>query len=771
MVRNIREEDALEYHVRGRPGKIEVVPTKPCFSQRDLSLAYSPGVAVPCLAIEKNPDDVYKYTAKGNLVAVVSNGTAVLGLGDIGPAAGKPVMEGKGVLFKRFADIDVFDIEVDTHNVEEFVNCVKLIAPTFGGINLEDIRAPECFEIEPRLQALLDIPVFHDDQHGTAIIAAAGLLNALEIAGKDPADVRIVFSGAGASSQGCAAHFLRMGLTKENMIMTDRTGVIYTGRDQGMNQWKEKWAVDTELRTLDDALKGADVFMGLSVANMLNKDHVRSMADNPIIFAMANPDPEISYPDAKDARSDVIMGTGRSDYPNQVNNVLGFPFIFRGALDVRARAINNEMKVAASKSLAKLARQDIPDNVRKAYGGEELKYGPDYIIPKPVDPRVLTWVAPAVARAAVETGVSRIEAPDWEEYKERLESIYGPGRQIMRRVIRKVKRKDKRIVFPEGIATNILRASQIVLDEKIARPILIGNPKEIQSKAEALGVDIAGAEIVDPTREAEHYVQRMLERRGRKGMMPHKARSLMQTPLMHGVMMVHIDEADGLVCGVNRSYSETLGPSLGVLQLKEGVRRVSGMYAIVFPDRTLFFSDATVNIDPTAEELAEIAVLSAKTVRDYFDIEPRVAMLSFSSFGGTRHPFSEKVRRATNLVKGMDPSLVIEGEIQADAALNPEIIESVYPQSALKGDANLLIFPCLNSANIAYKLMEQLSKAEVIGPIILGMRKPVSVVNHWSTVDQIVNITAITALAATSTFGMEEEAFRQRILERVERGE
>jgi len=771
MARTIRDEDALHYHVRGRPGKIEVVPTKPCFTQRDLSLAYSPGVAVPCLEIEKNPDDVFKYTAKGNLVAVVSNGTAVLGLGNIGPAAGKPVMEGKGVLFKRFADIDVFDIEVDTNDVDEFVNCVRLISPTFGGINLEDLRAPECFEIEPRLQELLDIPVFHDDQHGTAIIAAAGLLNALELAGKDPAEVRIVFSGAGASAMGCASHFLRMGVNKENIIMTDRTGVIYTGRDKGMNKWKETWAVDTELRTLDDALKGADVFMGLSVANMINKDHVRSMADNPVIFAMANPDPEISYPDARDARTDVIMGTGRSDYPNQVNNVLGFPFIFRGALDVRARAINDEMKIAASRALAKLARQDIPDIVLKAYGTEDLKFGPEYIIPKPFDPRILTWVAPAVAKAAVDTGVSRIDAPDWEEYKERLERIYGPGREIMRRVIRKVTRKEKRIVFPEGLATNILRACQIVLDEKIARPILIGNPEEIRAKAESLSLDVRGAEIVDPTREAEHYVKRMLELRGRKGMMPHKARSLMQTPLMHGVMMLHVDEADGLVCGVNRSYSETLGPSLGVLQLKEGVRRVSGMFAIVSRERTLFFADATVNIDPTAEELAEIAVLAAKTIRDYFDIEPRIAMLSFSSFGSTRHPFSEKVRRATELVKGMDPTLTIDGEIQADAALNPDIIENVYPHSALKGDANLLVFPCLNSANIAYKLMERLTKAEVIGPIIIGMRKPVSVVNHWSTADQVVNITAITALAATSTFGMQEEAFRQRILERVERGE
>jgi malate dehydrogenase (oxaloacetate-decarboxylating)(NADP+) len=771
MVRNIRDQDALDYHVRGRPGKIEVIPTKPCFTQRDLSLAYSPGVAVPCLEIEKNPDDVFKYTAKGNLVAVISNGTAVLGLGAIGPAAGKPVMEGKGVLFKRFADIDVFDIEVDTNNVDEFVNCVKLISPTFGGINLEDIKAPECFEIEPRLQEMLDIPVFHDDQHGTAIIAAAGLLNALEIAGKDPADVRMVFSGAGASSLGCAEHFLRMGVNKENMIMCDSTGVIHTRRDKGMNKWKEKWAVDTELRTLDEALKGADVFIGLSVANMLNKDHVRSMADNPVVLAMANPDPEISYHDAKDARADVIMGTGRSDYPNQVNNVLGFPFIFRGALDVRARAINDEMKLAASRALAKLAREDAPDLVRKAYGGDDLRFGPDYIIPKPVDPRVLTGVAPAVAKAAVETGVARKEIPDWEAYRETLESIYGPGREVVRRVIRKVRRKEKRIVFPEGQATNILRASQILLDEQIARPILVGNPDEIREKAESLGADIEGAEIIDPTREADHYVKRMLELRGRKGMMPHKARDSVQTPLMHGVMMVHMDEADGLVAGVNRSYSETLGPSLRVLQLKQGVRRVSGMYAIVFPDRTLFFTDATVNIDPTAEELSEIAVLAAKTIRDYFDIEPRVAMLSFSSFGSTRHEKTEKVRRATELVKGMDPTLRIDGEIQADAALNPEIIENVYPQSNIKGDANLLVFPGLDSANIAYKLMERLTKAEVIGPIILGMRKPVSVVNHWSTVDQIVNITAITALAATSTFGMEEEAFRQRILERVERGE
>ena len=768
MTRNVRDQDALDYHVRGRPGKIEVVPTKPCFTQRDLSLAYTPGVAVPCLRIRDNPDDVYNYTAKGNLVAVVTNGTAVLGLGDIGPAAGKPVMEGKGVLFKRFADIDVFDIELDSNSVEDIIKCVQMIAPTFGGINLEDIRAPECFEIEPRLQELLDIPVFHDDQHGTAIISAAGLLNALEIAGKDISEIRMVFSGAGAASLGCAEHFLRFGVRKENMLMVDRAGVIYAGRDEGMNKWKEKWAVDTSARTLEDAMKGADAFMGLSVANMLTKDHVRSMADNPIIFAMANPDPEISYEDAKDARSDVIMATGRSDFPNQVNNVLGFPFIFRGALDVRARAINDEMKIAASRALAALARQDVPDNVRKAYGVEDLRFGPDYIIPKPVDPRVLIYVAPAVAKAAVETGVARKDIGDWDAYRERLERIYGPSREVVRAVIRKARRDEKRIVFPEGTDANILRAAQIVLDEKIAKPILIGDPETIRARAEELTVDLTGAEVVDPTRESEAYAKRLWELRCRKGLMLHEAASRVKAPLMHAVMMTHLDEADGIVCGMARSYSETLGPSLGILRLKEGVKKVSGMYVIVFPERTVFFADATVNIEPSAEDLAEIAVLAGKTVRDYFDVDPRVAMLSFSSFGSTRHPLSEKVRRATEMAKAMDPKLLIDGEIQADAALNPEMVEKVFPQSLIKGNANVFVFPCLNSANIAYKLMERLAKAEVIGPIIMGMRKPVSVVNHWSTVDQIVHITAITALAAASKFELsKEEAIRQAVADRI----
>ncbi|MHC4471772.1 MAG: NADP-dependent malic enzyme [Planctomycetota bacterium] len=767
MARNIRDQDALDYHSRGKRGKIEVVPTKPCFTQRDLSLAYTPGVAVPCLRIKDDPDEVFNYTAKGNLVAVITNGTAVLGLGAIGPAAGKPVMEGKGVLFKRFAEIDVFDIEVDSTDVEEFINFCRLIAPTFGGINLEDIRAPECFEIEPRLQELLDIPVFHDDQHGTAIISAAGLLNACEIAGKDIADVRIVFSGAGAASLGCAEHFLNMGATKENLVMIDRAGVIYQGRDVGMNQWKEKWAIDTELRTLDDAMKGTDVFIGLSVADMLSKDHVRSMAENPIIFAMANPDPEITYEDAKDARSDVIMATGRSDYPNQVNNVLGFPFIFRGALDVRARAINDEMKLAASRALAELAKQDVPDQVRKAYGVDELRFGPDYIIPKPLDPRVLLWEAPAVAKAAVDTGVARRTVEDWDEYRESLERIYGPSRGVVRSVIRKARRVVKRIVFPEGSEGNILRAAQILIDEKIARPILVGRPDEIRERIEERGLDITEAEIVDPRQEIEPYAARLHQLRRRKGMMPHEASMLVKTDLMRAVMMVHMDEADGMVCGINRTYSETLAPSLRVLRMKEGVKKVSGMYAIAFPDRTIFFADATVNIDPTAEDLAEIALLAGKTVKSYFDIEPRIAMLSFSSFGSTRHPYTAKVREATEIVRAMDPTLVIDGEIQADAALDPELTEQAFPHSIIKGDANILVFPCLNAANIAYKLMERLAKAEIIGPIIMGMRKPVSVVNHWSTVDQIVNIAAITALAAASAPELNEESHRQHLLDRM----
>jgi malate dehydrogenase (oxaloacetate-decarboxylating)(NADP+) len=772
MPRNIRDQDALDYHTKGKPGKIEVIPTKPCNTQRDLSLAYSPGVAVPCLEIAKNPDDIYKYTAKGNLVAVVSNGTAVLGLGAIGAAAGKPVMEGKGVLFKRFADVDVFDIELDTLDVEEIIRCVEIISPTFGGINLEDIKAPECFEIERRLQESLDIPVFHDDQHGTAIISAAGMLNALEIVNKDIADVSVVFMGAGAATMGCAEHFLNIGVRKDNIVMLDRAGVIYRGRDQNMNTWKERWASDTDARTLEDALKGADVFMGLSAGNLLNKDHVRSMADSPIIFAMANPDPEITYQDAKDARPDAIMATGRSDYPNQVNNVLGFPFIFRGALDVRARAINTEMKLAASRALAALAKEDVPDNVRKAYGGEELRFGRDYIIPKPIDPRVLIWEAPAVARAAVETGVARLEITDWDAYREGLERIYGPSRNLVRRVFRKARQQAKRIIFPEGEEEIIVRSAQILLDEGIARPMLVGNPDRIRGVAELHGLDLAGAEFIDPKIDTERLADKLYQVRARKGMLPHEARSQVRMPLMHSVMKVYLDEADGMVCGINRRYAETLAPSLRVLRRKEGVKKVSGMYVIVFQDRTLFFADATVNIDPTAEDLAEIALLAGKTVRQYFDVEPRIAMLSFSTFGSTRHPMSKKVAKATRMAKALDPTLIIEGEIQADAALNPEMVEQTFPTSIIKGNANVLVFPDLNSANISYKLMERLAKAEIIGPIIMGVRKPVSVLNHWSTVDQIVNISAITAIAAARAPELKkEEAIRELVVERSEKGD
>ncbi len=773
MARTIRDQDALDYHTQGKPGKIEVVPTKPCNTQRDLSLAYTPGVAVPCLEIEKNPDDIYKYTAKGNLVAVISNGTAVLGLGAIGAAAGKPVMEGKGVLFKRFADVDVFDIELDTLDPDEFIRCVELISPTFGGINLEDIKAPECFEIERRLQEKLDIPVFHDDQHGTAIISAAGILNALEIVSKDIADATVVFMGAGAATMGCAEHFLNIGVRRENIVMLDRAGVIYKGRDQHMNQYKERWASDTDARTLEDAMKGADVFMGLSTGNILNKNHVRSMAKDPIIFAMANPDPEITYNDAKDARADVIMATGRSDYPNQVNNVLGFPFIFRGALDVRAKAINKEMKLAASRALAALAKEDVPDSVRKGYGGQDMRFGREYIIPKPIDPRVLIWEAPAVARTAVETGVARLEISDWDAYRENLERIYGPSRNVLRRVFRKARMAGKKkIIFPEGEEASIIRAAQILLDEKIAIPMLVGNADRIRAEAEDQGHGLTGAEFIDPKADADHLGEGLYKLRSRKGMLPHEARAEVRTPLIHSLMKVYLDEADGMVCGLNRTYAETLAPSLGILRRKEGVKKVSGMYVIVLQDRTLFFADATVNIDPSAEDLAEIALLAGKTVRTYFDTEPRIAMLSFSTFGSSRHPFTEKVRKATAMVRAMDPTLIVEGEIQADAALNPEMVEQAFPDSVIQGNANVLVFPNLNSANIAYKLMERLAKAEVIGPIIMGVRKPVSVLNHWSTVDQIVNISAITAIAASRAPELKkEEAIRDLVVERSEKAD
>ena len=744
----IRKEDALEYHSKGRKGKIEVKNTKPCATQWDLSMAYTPGVAVPCREIEKNRELVYEYTAKGNLVAVVSNGTAVLGLGDIGPEAGKPVMEGKGVLFKRFADVDVFDIEVNSHDPDDIIKVCKLIEPTFGGINLEDIKAPECFYVEETLKKELNIPVFHDDQHGTAIISGAALLNALELTGKDIKKIKVVVNGAGAAGIACAKFYIQLGAKKENIIMCDSKGVIYKGRKEGMNPYKEQFAVQTEKRTLSEAMVGADVFMGVSVANIVSKEMVKSMADNPIIFAMANPDPEITYEDAKEARPDVIMATGRSDYPNQVNNVLGFPFIFRGALDVHAKSINEEMKIAAAHALADLAKEDVPDSVIKAYGGEPISFGPDYIIPKPLDPRVLLWEAPAVAKAAMDTGMARIKI-DLEKYKERLEAMLGRSREIMRIILNKARLNPKRIVFPEGEEEKILRAAQIVVDENIAIPVLLGQEKTIREKAKKLHLELRGVEIVDPEHypKLEAYVQELYQIRQRKGVTLVEANELMRNKNYFGSMMVRFGDVDGLISGITMHYPDTIRPALQVIGMRDDVSRVSGLYIIIGDKDIYFFADTTVNIDPTDEELAEIAICASEIAKR-FDVEPRVAMLSFSNFGSTRHPRAEKVARAVQIIKASKPNLMVDGEMQADTAVVHEIIESTYPFSDLVKPANILIFPDLQSGNIGYKLMQRIGNADAIGPILMGMRRPVHVLQRGDEVHDIVNMTAIAVVDA-----------------------
>ncbi len=740
----IRKQDALDYHSLGRKGKIEVALTKPCATQRDLSLAYTPGVAEPCREIAANPADVYKYTAKGNLVAVISNGTAVLGLGDIGPAAGKPVMEGKGVLFKRFADIDVFDIELDTHDPEEIIKIVKALEPTFGGINLEDIKAPECFRIEEELKKMMNIPVFHDDQHGTAIISGAGLLNALEIVGKKIDQVKVVFSGAGAAGIACAKFYVTLGVKRENLILVDTKGVVYKGRTAGMNPYKEFFAIETNARTLADAMVGADVFAGVSVAGVVTKEMVKSMADNPIIFAMANPDPEITPEDAFAARKDVIMATGRSDYPNQVNNVLGFPFIFRGALDCMASAINDEMKLAAANALATLAKEDVPDSVIKAYGGKPIKFGRDYIIPKPLDPRVLLWEAPAVAKAAMATGVARKPIENLDAYRDSLESRFGRGKEIMRSIIHKAQRAPKRIVFPEGTEEKVLRASQIILDEEIAKPILIGNKETIREKVKMLDLDLNGVEIIEPTNapKFDEYVSKFYDLRKRKGMTQKDARNHLQRSIDFGMMMVQAGDADGIVAGLTQSYPETIRPALQVIKPLPGISTIAGLYMLIFKNDVKFITDATVNFDPTAEQLAEIAILAAEKVRS-FDIQPRIAMLSFSNFGSTLHPSAQKMAKAAELVKKRAPQLMVDGEIMADAAVSPDILEVLYPFSTLKGGANLLVMPNLESANIAYKLLAKLGGAELYGPMLLGMRKPVYLLIPGNEVTDIVNVTAM----------------------------
>jgi malate dehydrogenase (oxaloacetate-decarboxylating)(NADP+) len=745
----IRKQDALDYHSQGRKGKIEVVSSKPCGTQRDLSLAYTPGVAEPCNEIHKNPDDAYLYTAKGNLVAVVSNGTAVLGLGDIGALAGKPVMEGKGILFKRFADIDVFDIELNTHNADEIIKAVQLLEPTFGGINLEDIKAPECFYIEETLKRTMNIPVFHDDQHGTAIISGAALLNALNVVHKNIEDVKVVFSGAGAAGIACAKFYETLGVLRKNMFLVDTKGVVFKGRTEGMNPYKEYFAVDTNARTLADAMKGADVFCGVSVKDIVTKAMVRSMADNPIVFAMANPDPEIPYDDATSVRDDIIMATGRSDFPNQVNNVLGFPFIFRGALDVRASAINDAMKVAAANALANLTLEDIPDSVLKAYGGKRIEFGKEYIIPKPFDPRVLIWESTAVAKAAMESGVARVPIKDLEAYKDALEARLGKSREVMRFFIHKAQTEPKRIVFPEGEEEKILRAAQVVLDEKIALPILLGSRTIIREKIAELNLDLEGMEIINPSKsqKLDEYSSAFYAVRQRKGLTHIDAARMMKTHNVFGMMMVRVGDADGLISGLTQHYPETVRPALQIVGKRKDVGIIAGLYMMVFKNQTLFIADATVNIEPTAEELADIAILTAEKVKQ-LDIEPRIAMLSFSNFGSTKHPIVDKMRKAVEIAKLREPHLIIDGEMQADSALVPEIINELYPFSALKGNANVLIFPGLTSANIAYKLLSRLGGATAIGPILMGIQKPVYLLAPGSDVNDIVNITAMAVYEA-----------------------
>jgi malate dehydrogenase (oxaloacetate-decarboxylating)(NADP+) len=747
----VTREEALEYHhLEGKPGKISVVPTKPMETQRDLSLAYTPGVAVPVLEIEKDPELAYEYTSKGNLVAVITNGTAILGLGDRGALASKPVMEGKGVLFKRFADVDVFDIEVNSHDPDVIIQAAAAISPTFGGINLEDIKAPECFYIEETLKGMLDIPVFHDDQHGTAIISGAALVNGLELVGKKLDDVHITISGAGAAAISCAELMIRLGARRENIILVDTRGVVYKGRTEGMNKYKERMANETDKRTLAEAVRDADVFYGLSIADILTPDMAKTMAAQPLIFAMANPDPEIKYELAKEARPDAIVATGRSDYPNQINNVLGFPYIFRGALDVRAKAINEEMKVAASQALAALTKEDVPDSVLRAYGLESLKFGPDYIIPKPLDPRVLLWESPAVAQAAMESGVAR-KPIDLHEYRQQLAYRQGIGEQVRYYIMNKAKAASpkKRIGFAEGEEAKIIRAAAQILDEGIGIPILVGREWVIRGKLQALGLD-DNMLIVDPENfpRFEDYAEAYSKLRQRKGVTISHARRRILEPNVFTAMMVKMGDADASVSGLTFDYPDVIRPALRIHHTQPGKRIAAGVYIMIVGRRTYLFTDATVNIDPSAEDLADIAFLVADFARQ-LQIEPRVALLSFSNFGSTPHPLSEKVRQAVELIRARGADFPVDGEMQADTAVVPELIDQRYPFSQVR-DANVLVFPSLEAANIAYKLLARLGNAQAIGPILLGIGAPVHVLQTGDDVRNIVNIAAVAVMDAAS---------------------
>lgn len=752
MKHELRKQQALDYHSKGRPGKIEVIPTKDAKTQRDLSLAYSPGVAEPCKEIAANKENVYKYTAKGNLVAVISNGTAVLGLGDIGPEAGKPVMEGKGVLFKIFADIDVFDIEIDEKDPVKFVQIVKALEPTFGGINLEDIKAPECFYIEQKLKETMSIPVMHDDQHGTAIISSAALLNALEIQKKKIDKVKFIVNGAGAAAMACTQLYVALGAKFENFIMFDRKGALHKGRTD-LDELKAKFANAKTDITLEQAMKDADVFIGLSAGNVLSQEMVKSMAKNPIVFAMANPDPEISWEDATAARKDVIMATGRSDYPNQVNNVLGFPYIFRGALDVRATQINEAMKMAAVRALAEMAKSPVPDIVNLAYNEKTISFGPNYIIPKPVDPRLLSTVSPAVAKAAMESGVAQHPITDWDAYATDLNNRLGIDNQIMRAIGNKARRDPKRIVFAEADNLKILKAATVAFDEGIAYPILLGDETKIQHIAKANGIDLDGLPIIDPrshsTKEKRNqYAEIFFSKRNRRGFNAYESQKIMRDRNYFGCMMVECGDADAMISGLTKNYPDTIRPALQIIGTEEGVNKIAGMYLMMTKRGPLFLADTTVNFNPTAEELAEITLLVAKEVR-HFNIIPRIAMLSYSNFGSSNSPEARLVAEARDIVKKKMPSLIVDGEMQANVAFNKELLKENYPFSELVDkDVNTLIFPNLASGNITYNILKELGGADAIGPVLLGLKKPVHILQLGSSVHSIINMALVAVVDA-----------------------
>jgi len=741
------KKEALEYHSSGRKGKIEVIPSKPYSSQRDLSLAYSPGVAEPCLEISKNNEEVYEYTSKGNLVAVISNGTAVLGLGNIGPEASKPVMEGKGLLFKIFADIDVFDIEIDQENIEDFVKTVKAISPTFGGINLEDIKAPEAFEIEEQLKKELDIPVMHDDQHGTAIISSAALINALDIAKKKIDKVKVVVSGAGASAISCARLYIALGVKKENIYMFDSKGLIIDSRVD-LDKYKIKFAQKCNTMSLEDAMKGADVFLGLSKGNIVSKDMVSSMSNNPIVFALANPDPEIPYEEAIEARSDVIMATGRSDHPNQVNNVLGFPFIFRGALDVRATCINEEMKLAAVKSIAALAKETVPEEVNEAYDAKNISFGRTQIIPKPLDPRLIYWVAPAVAKAAIDSGVAQKKIKDWNAYELELIKRLGLDNKLIRNITEKAKRNPKKVVFAEADHYRILKAAQLAYDEGIAIPILLGKRSKINGLIKEYNLDFGDCLIIDPReskeeKRREEFAEILFNKRKRRGMTMYECRKMMRERNYFASAMVETGVADVMLSGLTRNYKDTIRPTLQIIGIDEGVNKIAGMYILVTKEGPFFFADTTVNLNPTVDEIVDITLLVNKIIKR-FKIEPRIAMLSYSNYGSTEGPDAVKMREAVSILHKNHPEVIVDGEVQANFALNKELMNDYFPFSQLADKSpNTLIFPNLSAGNIAYKLLNEMGQAEVIGPILVGMKKPIHILQIGSSVREILNMITV----------------------------